>query len=54
MKGASFVVDAFEDVIDVVLHCSHSMEPFFCRGAGEFLFVLEVYGVEITLIETSV
>ena len=44
MKGASFVVDALEDVVDVFVHCSHSMKPLFCCGRGEFILVIKVYG----------
>ena len=54
MKGASFVVDLFEDVVDVVMHCSHSVKPFFCNGGKEFVVVIEVYGAWIKAIETSV
>ena len=30
MKGASFVVDSVKNMVDIVLHCSNSIEPFFC------------------------
>ena len=53
MKVASFVVDLFEDIIDVVIHCSYSAEPFFCSRGGEFVVVIEVYGAWIQAIETS-
>ena len=32
MKGTLFVVDSFEDVVDVVMHSSHSIQTFFCYG----------------------
>ena len=48
------MVDSFEDVVDVVVHCSHSIELFFCSGGGEFVVVIEVYGAWIKAIETSV
>ena len=48
------MVDALEDGVDVVVHCSHSIKPFFCSGAEEFVVVIEVYGVWIKAIETSV
>ena len=54
MQGASFVVDAFQDVVDVVVHCSHSVEPFFCGWRGESVVVIEVYGACIKAIETSI
>ena len=54
MKVASFVVDSFEDVVDVVVHCSHSVDPFFCSRGGEIAVVIDVYGVWIKAGETSV
>ena len=54
MKVTLFVVDSFEDVVDVVLNCSCSIESFFCRVGGEFVVVIEVYGAWIKAIETSV
>ena len=48
------MVELFEDVVDVVVHCSHSIKPFFCRGGGQFVVVIEVYGAWIKAIETSV
>ena len=47
------MVDVLEDVVDVVVHGSHSVEPFFCDGGGEFVVVIEVYGAWIKAIETS-
>ena len=47
------MVDMLEDVMDVFVHCSHSIKPFFCSGAEEFVVVIEVYGVWIKAIETS-
>ena len=54
MQGASFIVDALEDVVCMVVHCSHSVEPFFCSRGGEFVVVIEVYGGWIKAIETSI
>ena len=48
------MVDMLEDVVDMVVHCSYSVGPFFCGGRGEFIVVVEVYGVWIKNIETSV
>ena len=48
------MVDALKDVADVVVHCSHSVQPFFCSGRGEFIVVIEVYGGWINAIETSI
>ena len=38
----------------VVAHSSHSVEPFFCGGGGEFVVVIEVYGAWIKAAETSI
>ena len=54
MKVASFVVHSFEDVVDVVMHYSHSVEAFFCNRGGEFVVVNEVYDACIKATETSV
>ena len=51
---ALFVVDSLEDVVDMVMHCSHSFEAFFCSRRGEFVVLIQVYGTWITAIETSV
>ena len=48
------MVDALEDVIDVVVHYSHSVKPFFCGWRGEFVVVIEVYGAWIKAIETPI
>ena len=54
MQGTLFIVDTLEDIVDMVVHYSHSVEPFFCSGGGEFVVVIEVYGAWIKAIETSV
>ena len=48
------MVDALEDVVDVVVHGSYSVELFFCGRGGEFVVVIEVYGAWIKAIETSI
>ena len=40
MKDASFVIDSFEDILDVVVYCRHSVELFFCRAGGEFVVIM--------------
>ena len=47
------MVDPLEDVVDVVVYYSHSVEPFFCGWRGEFAVIIEVYGAWIKAIETS-
>ena len=54
MQGASFIIDALEDVVNVVVQCSPSVELFFCGGRGEFVVVIEVYVAYIKAIETSI
>ena len=48
------MLDAFEDVVDMVVYYSHSVESFVCSGGGEFLFGIEVNGAWIKAIETSI
>ena len=54
MKGASFMVDSFKDIMDVVVHYSHLVKAFFCGKGGEFVVVVEVYGARIKAIETFI
>ena len=54
MKGASFVWDVFEDMVDVVWHYSNSIEAFLYSRWGELVVVVEAYGVEIEAIGTSI
>ena len=54
MQSALFIVAMFEYVVDIVGHCSHSVESFFYSRRGEFVVVIEVYGAWIKAIETSV
>ena len=54
MKGVAFVVNAFEDLVDVVVHCSHSVEPLFCTRRRELVGVIDVYGAWIKAMEASV
>ena len=53
MKGTSFMVNTFEYFMHVVVHCSHSVEQFFCSGRAEFVLGIEVYGTWIKAIEAS-
>ena len=54
MQGASFMVDALENIMHMVVYCSHSIKPFFCGGGGEFVVVIEVYGAWVIAIESSI
>ena len=42
MKCAAFRVNAFEDIMDVIVYCSHSVKTFFCSRSGEFVVIIEV------------
>ena len=48
------MVDMFENVVDMVVYCSHLVEPFFCSGGWELIVIIEVYAVWVKAIETSV
>ena len=54
MKGAAFVVNAFEYFVDVVVHCSYSVEPLFCTRREELVGVIDMYGAWIKAMEASV
>ena len=54
MKGTLFIVDAFEVRVDVVMHRSSSVTPFFCSRRGEFVIVIAVHGVWIKAMQASV
>ena len=48
------MVDALEDVVDMVVYRSQSVDPFFGGGGEEFVVVIEVYGAWIEPIATSI
>ena len=54
MTGAAVMVDYFEDIIDVVMYCNHTVELCFHGRGGQFVVVVDVYGVWNKVIETSV
>ena len=53
MKGTSFMVNTLEHIVDVVVYCSHYVEPFVCGGGAEFIVVAKVYSTWIKSVETS-
>ena len=53
MKGTLFVVDSFENVIDMVMYYSHSIKLFLYSKRGECVVVVEVYNAWIKDMETS-
>ena len=48
---ASFMLDLLEDIIDVVVHTSHSVKVFLYSGGAEFVLVVTMYGTCIKAIE---
>ena len=54
MDGTAFFVDTFEGVVNLVMHCSHSVSPFFSGGGREFRVVIEVYRAWVETIQASV
>ena len=54
MEGTSCIVDAFDDVMDMVMHCSYSIEPFFRSRRREFVVVIEVHSAWIEATSTFV
>lgn len=47
------IVDVFEDIIEVVVHCSHSVDPFFCSSGTQFVVVGKEHIAYIKTTETS-
>ena len=43
MKGASFVVEVFEYVVDMAIYNSDTVKAFFGSGRAEFVVLIEVY-----------
>ena len=54
MKSTLFVANAFEDILDMVVHGSYSIKPVFYNRSGELVVVIEVCSVGIKAIETSI
>ena len=54
IKSASLVVEGCEDITDIVVHYSNSIESFFCSWWREFIVVVTTYSAQIEATETSV
>jgi len=50
MNSTSFDVDLLEAVVDLVVDCCHSVQPFFGSRGGEFIVIVEVNGVRVPAI----
>ena len=53
MKVTLFVIAEFQDIMDIIVHSSHSVKSFFCGRCRECIVVVEVYGMWIITLETS-
>ena len=47
-------MDLLKDIVDVVVHFSHSIEAFFCGRVGECIVITMVHSSCIAVIETSI
>ena len=54
MKGASFIVNSLEDIVDMLVHYSDSVKPFIHVRRGEFVVVVKLYGAWIKAIEAYI
>ena len=52
MKRTSFVIDAFEDIVDIVEHYRHSIKSLFCGRTVQLIVGIEVSTGSIKTIET--
>ena len=50
IKYTSFVVDLLEDVVNLIMHCSHSVDPFFCGARGQLVVMITVNDILIKAI----
>ena len=48
------MADTIEYIVDMVVHCSHSVKTYFCGWRERFVVVVKVYGTWIKAIEPSV
>ena len=49
-----YVGDSFEYILNVVVHCSYLVKPFFCGGKVEFAGIVNKHSAWIKGIEASV
>jgi hypothetical protein len=54
VDGASLNVYLLEGMVDLVMYGSHSIEPFFGSGRGEFIVIIEMDGIGVPAIEAAV
>ena len=45
MKGASFMVDVFEEIVHLVMYYTYSIKTFLCGRRGEFIVFIEVHSM---------
>jgi len=50
MNSTPFDFDLLKRVVDLVVNCCHSVQPFFDGGGGEFIVIVQVDGARVTTI----
>ena len=45
MTGCLYVVNAFEDIMDGVMHSNHFLKTYFCGRRGEFADIIEMHSM---------
>ena len=50
MNNTSFDTDLLECVVDLVVCCCHSVQPFFCGGGREFPVIVKVNSARLPAI----
>ena len=50
INSTSFDVDLFEGMLNLVVDCCHSGQPFFSGGRGEFIVIIMMDGAMVSAI----
>ena len=50
MNSTSFDVDVLKGMVDLVVDCRHSVQPFFGGGRGEFIVIIKMNGASVPAI----
>jgi len=50
LNSTSFDVDLLEGVVDLVVDCCYSVQPFFGGGRGEFIVIVDMNGARVPAI----
>ena len=54
VDGTVFVVDAFEGVVDLVIQCSYSVQPFFSGEGAQLVVMAQVYCMCVKALKATV